>query len=89
MSGRNLGSLFGDRWDCVLTLFVVWPVASEHSCLLAFILFYKMAASRGADTDDYSLGPLPPVSCPHSEPQLTPAFPGDPPRLTNRSDPNS
>ena len=27
--------------------------------------------------------------CPHSEPQLTPTFPGDPPRLTGRSDPDS
>ena len=40
-------------------------------------------------TNDYSLGPLPPVSCPHSEPQPTSAFAGDPPRLISRSDPDS
>ena len=37
--------------------------------------FSKMAASRGAHVSGYSLGPL--FQCPpHSEPQLTPAFPG-------------
>ena len=45
-----------------------------------------MAASRGAYTDDYSLGPLPPISCPHRKPQLPSAFPGEPPRLTGKSD---
>ena len=30
-----------------------------------------MVVFRGAHTDGYFLGPLPPVSCPHSEPQLT------------------
>ena len=34
------------------------------------------------------LGPLPPMSCRHSEPQLPPAFPGDPPRPSGMSDPD-
>ena len=39
-----------------------------------------MAASRGVHSSDYSLRLLPPMSCSHSEPQLTP-FPEDSPRL--------
>ena len=51
--------------------------------------FPKMAASKkGAHTDDYSLGPPPPMSYPHSKPQASPAFPGDPSRPANRSDPD-
>ena len=34
-----------------------------------------MAASRGPHVNDYSLGPLASVSCPHCEPELTPISP--------------
>ena len=77
--GKTLCSLFADGWGCVSTLFVFWPGAS----------FFKMAASRGVHANDHSLKLLPPMSCPHSEPKLTPAFPGDPPRPAGRSDPDS
>ena len=59
----------------------------EGPCLDA-----KMATSVRVHTDQYPLGPLLPVSLPHptpNEPQLTPASPGDPPRLVGRSSPSS
>jgi len=52
-------------------------------------LVSKMVASRGVHTDYYSLGPLPPVSFPHSEPEPTPESQGDPPKPTDRSGPDS
>ena len=87
---RTLGSWSADGWDCVSTLFVVWPGASQHWCLHNAEwgqIFSKMEDSRGAHADDYSLRPLLPVSFPHSEPQSTPASPGDPLKSTGRSGP--
>ena len=51
--------------------------------------FSKIAASKGAHTNDYSLGWLPLMSCFHIEPQPTPAFPQDPTRPIGSSDPDS
>lgn len=49
--------------------------------------FSKMIDSEVSHTDDYSLGLLPPVSCPHSELQPTPGSPWDPLRPAGRSGP--
>ena len=76
--GRTLGSLSADGWGSVFTLFLVWPGASQHWQPRS--AFPKLATSKGVHTNDYSLGPLPPVSFLHSEPQLPPAFPGGSPR---------
>ena len=48
-----------------------------------------MEASRGTHADEYSLRPLPPMSCLHSEQQLTLAILTDALRPTGRSDPDS
>ena len=82
--GRTLGSLFANEWSCVPTLFVVCPGASQSWWVVPD--FPKIAAFKGVLADDYPLGPLPPMSFPHSEPQLPPTFPGDPARPEGRSD---
>ena len=49
----------------------------------------KMATSRRAHTNQYSLGLCHQSPCPLSEPQLTPTSPGDPLWLVGRSSPGS
>ena len=46
---KTLGSLFADEWDCVPTLFVVWPGASQP-CWVGSD-FSKMETSRGTHAD--------------------------------------
>ena len=49
------------------------------------VMIPQRQTSRRVHTDQQSLGPLPPVSLLPSEPQLTPASPGDLPGLVGRS----
>lgn len=51
-------------------LFGLGPL-STYACrlLLSGASFVQMAASTGAHANDYSLRPLPSISCSHSEPQ--------------------
>ena len=58
---RTLGSLFADGWAFVLTWFVVWPGLLS---LDRWVRFLHMVASKGAHTNDFFLGPLPPMFCP-------------------------
>ena len=85
--GRTLGSLFADGWGYVLTLCFVWPGAPQPWWVGP--AFSRVMASRGTHVDNYSLGLLLPMFCPHGEPQLTSPFPGGPPRLAPGSEPDS
>ena len=61
---KTLGSLSADGWGCVPALLVVWPEASQHWSLQAVEwghLGVKMAISRRAHVNEYSLVPPPPV----------------------------
>ena len=72
--GRTLGRLSADEWDCVPTLFFVWPGGSEHWYLHAVglgQLFLKWQPPK----ELMLIIPPPPLSCPHSETQLTLASP--------------
>ena len=89
-SGRLYGSLSADGWGCVPALLVVWPEACLHCSFQAFG-WGEVLASKW-----WPPGQLPPVSsqylchqcpCPHSEPQLPSASPGDPQRPAGRSGP--
>ena len=65
--GRTLSSLFDDGGGCVLTLFVVWPGASEYLYLQAVVEWGQIFLSQKGSlqehhTDDYSLGLLPSLS---------------------------
>lgn len=84
VSGRTLGILFalGETVHPPCLLFGLGLSALKQPD------FSKMTVFRGTHEDDYSLGPLPLRSCPHSEPQLPLGFLGDHPRATGRSDPD-
>ena len=62
---KTLGSLSDDGWVGCLT----WGFSTLEPAgyWIRPDLVAKLVASRGAHANDYSLGPLPPVSCPHSE----------------------
>ena len=70
-------------WHRLVATAPIQPLAWE----LPYAVSAKKAASRGADA--YSLGSPLLMSCPHSEPQLIPASPRDPPRPAGRSGPDS
>lgn len=78
--GSTLSSLFTYGEACVPTLFVIWPGASQ-----AHIPYIPKWQASG----ELTLGFLPPVSCPYSEPLPLLAFTGDPVRPAVRSDPHS
>ena len=69
----------------VPNLFIVWSGAFQPWWVVPD--FSKMAASRGAHANEYSLRP--PLSFPHRELQLTPTFPGHLPRPPGRCDPDA
>ena len=83
---RTLGSLLADGGLCSHP---VCCLPWNFSALIHEARFFQKAASRGVHTDDHFLGPSPPMSCLHSEPQLPSAFPGDPPRPAGRADQDS
>ena len=66
----------------------VWPECSSIGLEAAGwdqVMIPQWQTSRRVHTDQQSLEPLPPVSLLPSEPQLTPASPGDLPGLVGRS----
>ena len=71
--------------------FLVWCISALElvDCWVTPCADVKMMTSGEAHADEYSLGPLSPVSLPPSESQLTPASPGDPPRFVGKSSPSS
>ena len=79
MPRRTLSSLFADGWGCVPSL-----LAWGFSVLIGGARFFPKWQPPGEFTLIIFLGCLPPMSCPHSEPQLPPAFP-DLSRPTGRS----
>ena len=62
---KTLRTLFADGWGCVPNLLVVWQVASKHwslQCWVGLGFGEKMAASKRADSKEYSPELPPPVS---------------------------
>ena len=89
----TLCRLSADGWCCVPTLLVVWPEASQHWSLQA-VGWGQVSVPKWRPLGELMLLNIPwglhhQCSCPHSEPQLTPASSGDPPRPAGRSGPGS
>ena len=85
----TLGSLSVDGWGCVPTLLVVWPEVSWHWSLQAIgwgsVSVPKWQLSGELMPKSIPWGIHCQCPCLHSEPQLTPTSPGDPPRPAGRS----
>ena len=71
---------------------VVQPEASHHRSLQAVVwgqVLVLLSQARYKPSDEYFWICSPPVLCPHSEPELPPSSPEDPPRQADRSGPCS
>ena len=87
----TLGSLSFDGRGCVPTLLIVWPEVSLHWSLQA-VGWGQVSVPKWWPLVELTSMTIPwglchHCPCPHSEPQLTPTSPGDPPRSVGRSGP--
>ena len=79
---RTLGRLSADECNCVPTLLVIWPKVFKHWSLQA-VWWGQVTLMI------IPWGLCHQCSCPHTEPKTTLPSPGDPPRCTVRSSPDS
>ena len=86
---KSFGHLSANGWVCFLSLLFVWPEASQNWSLQAVgwgqVLVPKWQSPRKLTLMNISWDICHQCPFPHSEPQLTSASPGDPPREAGKS----